>query len=113
MAIASLRFHGVVPERPTAPRRPGEHAGVLARHLWGYTRLDAAARACLLALAAPFTGHEVFYIVAPDTMMDVPSLELRQRFFPDVPVRGDLSGNRGFFNCQKAERLLGWKHDEQ
>jgi hypothetical protein len=27
-----------------------------------------------------------------------------------VPVRGDLSGNRGFFDCHKSERLLGWKH---
>ncbi len=112
MAIASLRFHGIVPDRATAARRPNEFDGLFIKHLWGYTRLDAAARACLLALTAPFTGHEVFYVVAPDTVMDLPSLELKERFFPGVPVRGDLSDNRGFFNCEKAERLLGWQHDE-
>jgi UDP-glucose 4-epimerase len=113
MTIASLRFHGVVPER-RAMTRPGQDAGGMqAKHLWGYTRFDAAARACLLALTADFTGHEVFYIVAPDTSVDTPSLELAGQYFPDVPVRGDLSGNRGFFDCAKAGRLLGWRHDEQ
>ena len=113
MVIASLRFHGVVPDRAAMARfsqGPGERQ---AKHLWGYTRQDATARACLLSLTADFHGHEVFYIVAPDTMMDVPSLELKQRFFADVSIRGDLSGRRGFFDCGKAERLLNWKHDEQ
>ena len=93
--------------------RPGQDvASMQAKHLWGYTRFDAAARACLLALTAGFKGHEVFYIVAPDTCVETPSLELAGQFFPDVPVRGDLSGNRGFFDCGKAGRLLGWRHDE-
>jgi nucleoside-diphosphate-sugar epimerase len=111
LIIASLRFHWVVDDRATAARRQGELGDLLAKHLWGYTRLDAAARACLQSLVADFAGHEVFNIVAPDTMMDVPSLELQRRFFPDVPVRGALAGRAGFFACAKAERLLGWRHD--
>jgi UDP-glucose 4-epimerase len=113
MVIASLRFHWVVPERATAAKARiyhGIEAG--AKNLWAYTRYAAAARACLLSLTADFAGHQVFYIAAPDTAVDVPSLELRQRFFPHVPVRGDLSGHRSFFDSSKAERLLGWKHDE-
>jgi UDP-glucose 4-epimerase len=55
----------------------------------------------------------VFYVVAPDTMMNTPSLELAEQFFPDVPLRADLSANSGFFDCGKAERLLGWDHDVQ
>ncbi len=110
MAIASLRFHGVVPERATMARHG--RGDMVAKHLWGYTRFDAAARACLLSLTAGLLGHEVFYIVAADTMMDTPSIELARRFFPDVPVRGDLDGNHSFFTCRKAERLLSWKHDE-
>jgi UDP-glucose 4-epimerase len=42
----------------------------------------------------------------------VPSLELKQKHYPDVPVRGDLSGHKSFFDSSKAERLLGWKHDQ-
>lgn len=101
MKIASLRLHGLVPGHPAPGRVDDERA---AKQLWGYTLMDAAARACLLSLTADFDGHEVFYIVAPQTMMAVPSLELKARYYPDVPLRGDLSGNRGFFNCEKAAR---------
>jgi nucleoside-diphosphate-sugar epimerase len=113
MSVASLRFHWVVPDRDVVARRQAERGQRFSKNLWGYTWLDAAARACLLSLTADFSGHEVFYIVAPDTTIDVPSLELKAQFFPHVPLRGDLSGNRGFFNCQKAERLLGWKHNTE
>lgn len=111
MVIASLRFHWVVPDWATAAQARIYHdfkSG--AKNLWAYTRFDAAARACLLSLTADFSGHEVFYIAGPETCVDAPSLELRERFFPEVPVRGDLSGHRSFFDCSKAERLLGWTH---
>jgi len=112
LAISSMRFHWVVPERPAKAQISSfRHPDALVKNLWGYTILAAAARACLLSLTANFKGHEVFYIVAPDTVTDTPSLELQQKYFPDVPVRGDLSGHMSFFNSSKAERLLGWKHD--
>jgi UDP-glucose 4-epimerase len=112
MTIASLRIHGVVSQR--ADSAQWQHAGrdIIAKHLWGYVRKDATARACLLSLTADFSGHEVFYIVAPDTMMDKPSLALKEQFFPEAALNGDLSSNNGFFNCQKAEQLLGWRHDD-
>ena len=72
---------------------------------------DAAARACLLSLEGRFKGHEAFYIVAPDTTLDTPSLEAAAKFFPGIPIKGDLSGRSAFFNSSKAERILGWKHD--
>lgn len=111
LRIASMRFHLVVDDRSRGTAVYGTASVEQAKHLWAYTLFDAAARACLLALDAPFTGHEVFYIVASDTVIDVPTLDLAARFFPDVPVRGDLSGNRSFFSSAKAERLLGWRHD--
>ena len=111
MVIASMRFHWVVPERATATRHGDVRNKMTAKNLWAYTTFDAAARACLLSLTANFKGHEVFYIAAPDTVADIPSLELAKEFFPEVPVRGDLSGRRSFFNSSKAERMLGWKHD--
>ncbi|MGO1075787.1 NAD-dependent epimerase/dehydratase family protein [Inquilinus sp. CA228] len=111
LRIASMRFHLVVDERAQAGAVYGFVTKEASKHLWAYTLYDSASRACLLALDAPFKGHEVFYITAPDTVMDVPSLDLVARFFPDVPVRGDLGGNRSFFSSAKAERMLGWRHD--
>ena len=112
MIISSLRFHGVMPQRPSVTQVQAHvQSGMVVKNLWAYTRSEAASRASLLSLTADFTGHEVFYIVAPETITDIPSLELKQEFFPDVSVRGDLSGHKSFFDSRKAERMLGWKHD--
>jgi UDP-glucose 4-epimerase len=111
ISIASMRFHWVVPERSLAAKNftlDSEHP---KKHLFAYTRFDAAARACLLSLEGKFKGHEAFYIVAPDTTADLPSLEVAARLFPGIPIKGDLSGHKAFFNSSKAERMLGWKHD--
>ena len=111
MIISSMRFHAIVPDRSTIVQAKGySQTDAAVKNLWAYTRLEDASRACLLSLTADFDGHEVFYIVAPDTISDTPSLELKQKFFPDAAVRGDLSGHRSFFDSSKAERLLGWKH---
>lgn len=112
MTITSLRLHGTRPERPPSPAPNDPKVALAAKQLWGYTRLDAAARACLLTLTANFTGHERFYIVAPETVMELPSMELWARFYPDVPLKRELRGREGFYDCTKAEHLLGWRHDE-
>ncbi len=111
VSISSLRIHGVVEDRSDTLAWIDRADQAVVKHLWGYTTLEATARAVLLALAADFDGHEVFYVVAPETMMDTPSLELRERFYPEVPLRGPMSGTRSFFDCRKAETVLGWLHD--
>lgn len=111
--IASIRFHHVVHEKQEAARHVANPPSQTAKHLWAYTLIGPAARACLMSLDADFFGHEAFYIVAPDTTNDRPSLELHAEFFPNVPIKGDLSGRNSFFNCAKAERMLGWRHDDQ
>ncbi len=107
MVIASLRFHWVIPDRATAAQYSTNMAEGTIKHLWAYTNSLAAAHACLLSLTADFRGHEVFYIVAPDTVFDTPSLELAKQHYPDVEVRGDLSGNRSFFDSSKGRAPAG------
>jgi UDP-glucose 4-epimerase len=110
VTLSSLRFHGL-PDTPPEPQRGLEGAdGPAARTLWGWTLIGEAARACELALQAGFTGHEVFFITAPRTTSSVPSLELARHAYPRVPLRGNLSGHRSFYDCSKAARLLGWVH---
>jgi nucleoside-diphosphate-sugar epimerase len=113
MRIASLRLHGVREARPRTRLEPPEpRTDVDTRHLWGYTLLNAAAQAFMRALLAPFEGHEAFFIVAPDTLIATPTEQLCQTYYPGVPLRRALPGNQGLFDCGKAERLLGWPHDE-
>lgn len=111
LTIASLRYHGVYPQQPQLKTSLADVTEHDAAHLWGYCLLEAVVRANLAAIEASYVGHEVFYIVSPTTSTDIPSLELKQKYFPEVELRGDLSGRNGFYDCSKAERLLGWKHD--
>ncbi len=34
---------------------------------------------------------------------------LHQRFYPEVPLKAELSGHGGFYDLTKAERLLAWR----
>ncbi len=111
MTISTLRFHMVVPDAATARARATQMGDMSVRQLWGYTEINAAARSCLQSVTASFRGHEAFYIIGPDSISQTPSVELAAKHWPDVPVTGDLSGHKSFFDSSKAERLLGWKHD--
>lgn len=85
----------------------------MTNDLWGYVREDCVAKAFLLALKqdSAWSGHEAFFIVAPDTILDE-SEPQRQKFWSHVPVKEgkDFSGRKGFFDCSKAEKMLGWVH---
>jgi len=111
VAVTSLRLHGVFPGRHEAVEGARSRPDVATKHLWGYTSLPAAAGACLQSLEAGVTGHEVFEIVAPDHVGGAPSGELAATYYPGVPLRRELGGTEGFFDCSKADRLLGWRHE--
>ena len=110
ISIASMRFHWVLPDRAFAAQHYRNLDWKPNKHLWAYTRRDMAADACLRAVQVDLNGHEVFYIVAPDTANDTPSRALAAQHFPGVDIRGDFAGNSSFMTSAKAERLLGWVH---
>jgi len=112
MTIASLRFHWLVDSREQAAEYNKAFGQGSIRHLWAYTLFTGANRSCLLSLTADYSGHEVFYIVAPLTVASESSQALARQHYPSTAVRGDLSGNTGFFDCAKAERILGWRHED-
>lgn len=111
MSIGSLRIHHLVSSRSELADKIASDTGRYSRDLWGYTTLEAAARACFAVLDAAWTGHEVFFVVAPRTAADVATVELCEAFYPEVPWRHEPAGNEGLYSCAKAERLLGWAHD--
>lgn len=120
MTIASLRLHGLAdgPRResadPSLAAVPAEHRFRVVNHLWAYVNIESAAHAVEAALLAEWRGHEAFFIVAPRTIFtaDVDSAALAAEHFPGASLRTDLSGNAGFYDCDKARRMLGWIHQD-
>ena len=86
-------------------------------NLWGYVDARDVAQSCRLSLTADVKGAEAFIIAAADTAMDRPSAELMAEFFPDVPLRREVSGNSTLLSIDKARDMLGyapawsWRHE--
>jgi len=82
-------------------------------NLWGYIDERDAAMACRLALAADsaaFSGHSAIFITAAaETVMTQPSAELIRQVFPDVPLRGQITGSTTLLSIERASRVLGFK----
>jgi hypothetical protein len=115
MRIASLRLSWSVPDRSYAERLD---ANARKSDLWGYVQEDSAADAFILAVtdeSGRWSGHEAFFIAAPGVAAADDTNILRQTHFPEVPIRKSRveNGRAGFFDCGKAERLLGWVHRDR
>ncbi|KAI9460401.1 hypothetical protein HD554DRAFT_2316814 [Boletus coccyginus] len=112
--VATLRLHWSVPTRTGAYRK--DYKGSKG-DLWSYVQEDSSAEAFLRAVTVEndeWKGHEKFFIAAPQVAADEDWLDLKQKYFPHVPVREEWvkNGGRGFFDCSKAERILGWVHKD-
>ncbi|MFI5356350.1 MAG: NAD-dependent epimerase/dehydratase family protein [Opitutales bacterium] len=109
MTISSLRFPMVM--TPEAYRTFKLNEEYLRKILWTYADVREAARAVRLASEATWRGHEVFLIAADHTVAESPSSELVARWYPNVPLKAELSGRMALVSARKAERLLGWRHE--
>jgi nucleoside-diphosphate-sugar epimerase len=111
MRVASLRLHWSVPNKSAAT---GIDLVAYAKGLWGYVQEDSVADAFLLAIedSDKWSGHEAFFIVAPENISGQDSKAMREKYYPGVPIRKGMviDGSKGFFDCSKAGRLLGWVH---
>ncbi|EAL84855.1 NAD-dependent epimerase/dehydratase family protein [Aspergillus fumigatus Af293] len=115
MKIACLRIHEVAPLKDVQKEHQEDWENAAVKQLWGWVSPQATARACLLAVERSdnFEGCQVFNIVAPTTTQDTPSEELAKKYYPGAEIRGDMSKNQSFFAVEKAQRILGWTHDEK
>lgn len=113
--IACLRIHEVAPKKDVQRKHEQNWEAAAVGQLWAWVSPAAVARACLLSVekSDAYEGCEVFNIVAPETTQETPSVELARRYYPEAELRSGMEGNKGFWTIDKAERILGWKHEEK
>jgi UDP-glucose 4-epimerase len=78
---------------------------------WGYVPSEDLAdlHRMIMEKAESLPPHDVYVANGLDTVALEPSLELVERFRPDLlPLAGSLSGHRAFFSVAKAQQALGW-----
>ena len=110
MRVASLRLSWSLQRREDALRSDPERR---KNDLWGYVQEDSCATAFLRAATvddSAWTGHEAFFIVAPELTENESIETLYEKYWGHVPIKEGKSLKKGFFDCSKAERLLGWVH---
>jgi len=78
-------------------------------NLWGYIDVRDAAASCRNALEAETTGSVNLIIANDDTIMERPSAELMADVFPDVEIRGALTGHETLLSNARARRLIGFE----
>jgi nucleoside-diphosphate-sugar epimerase len=109
MTITSLRFSNVF-----APDDYTQLAALQAKpawrkmNLWSYVDVEDAGDACRLAVETNIQGHQKMIIAAADTLMREPSQELLAQYFPDVPVKMPIDGNRSLLSSAYAETVIGY-----
>jgi nucleoside-diphosphate-sugar epimerase len=64
-----------------------------------------------LAVEATTTGHEAFWISAPDPRVPVGETVgmLIDKYYASVPGADEARRRDSLMNCDKAERVLGWR----
>ncbi len=105
----ALRYSNVM-EEADYERFPGywEDPKSRAWNLWGYVDARDVAQCTRLALEKDVPGAEAFLVAAADTCMTQTNAELMAKFYPDVPMRGEVSDHETLLSIEKARRLLGY-----
>ena len=111
LSVISLRFPWIhTPQTFQSVLKPlWDDPAAGASNLWGYIDTRDVATACRLALEADISGHEAFYISAPNSFMKTDSLQLAQAYYPEAKIRTRLDGNQSLFDNSKAVAMLGYE----
>ncbi len=79
--------------------------------LYTYVHLQDAARACYLAAIAPLpaSSHNVIFVAARDSCVDMPTRDFAKLYYPEADLRPGLSGYDSLLNSARAKQLIGWE----
>ncbi|WP_165822415.1 NAD-dependent epimerase/dehydratase family protein [Paenibacillus montanisoli] len=110
MSIASLRISAAIKPEEYLSDSFIEHTTSLkpSGNFWSYTDIRDCARAFRLAIEADLQGHEVFHIMAKYSSSAIPSQQLIDLYYPNIPLNKQYTANESFHDCSKAEKILGF-----
>ncbi|SIQ38081.1 MULTISPECIES: NAD-dependent epimerase/dehydratase family protein [Acidiphilium] len=83
--------------------------GFRKRIAWSYIDARDLGEICRLAIEKDGLGYQVFNAASGDTSSDLPTAELLSRFYPGVPVHGELSKYETLLSNKKTREVLGFK----
>mgnify|MGYP000070739364 CR=1 FL=1 len=107
---------GVVSIRPSWIQYPGEY---LCRdrdpseegdgNIWCYVDIRDIVDSVVAAIDAEIDGHEPFNIAAADNYADMPTREVVENWFGELPDQCDVEGEQSALSTAKAQSMLDWE----
>ncbi len=79
------------------------------RLVWSYIDARDLAQACRLGVETEGLGFRVFNIANDEVSSNLPTQELLRRYYPDVPVHGDLGERETLLSNRRAKEDLGFR----
>jgi nucleoside-diphosphate-sugar epimerase len=76
---------------------------------WSYIDARDLGQITDLAVTKDGLGYQVFNAANDDTSSALPTRELLERFYPDVPVKVELGENETLLSNRKVKQMLGFK----
>ncbi len=83
--------------------------GFRKRITWSYIDARDLGEITRLAIEKDGLGFQVFNAASGDTSSDLPTAELLRRFYPNVPVRGELGEYETLLSNRKTCDVLGFQ----
>lgn len=110
LSMTGLRFSNVLDETDYANFASWQDEPLQRRwNLWTYIDHRDGARAVRLALEKPRPGMRAYAIFNDDSVMERPTQELVDEFYPHVPRTRDFVGHEALVSTAKAAEELGWR----
>ncbi len=83
--------------------------GFRKRITWSYIDARDLAEITRLAVETDGLGYQVFNAVSDDTSSDLPTKDLLARYYPAVPVKGELGEYETLLSGRKVREVLGFR----
>ncbi|CAN7258277.1 NAD-dependent epimerase/dehydratase family protein [Aminobacter sp. LjRoot7] len=83
--------------------------GFRKRITWSYIDARDLGQITDLAIKKDGLGYQVFNAANDDTSSDLPTKELLERFYPDVPLKHELGEFETLLSNRKAKEVLGFR----
>ncbi len=110
--IYALRIGNVI-EPDEYALFPGWFAkpGFRKRIAWSYIDARDLGEIVRLGVETNGLGYQVFNAVNDHSSSDLPTAELLRRYYPDVPVRGEMGEFESLLSNRKAREMLGFREN--
>ncbi len=78
-------------------------------NFWTFLDERDAAQAIEKSITAEYTGAHALFANDPINFWDYDTATLLRWFYPNIPVKGELSGSAALINSDKARQLIGFE----